>query len=164
MKMDVFRFGVIALVAAAVILNGCAGAPRTDTPTGGTDFIMYVRDGTGAEAHYEVGRDGSLAFGGGMAACIGKITWTGTLTAEELEQFRSLLQAQNWFDRKPASTGQPPTQMYRITINSPEVRRAFKVKGESPELEAIRELLARAALRRLEDDLRALPQPGPQRR
>jgi hypothetical protein len=124
---------------------------------------MYMRDATQAEMYYEVHRDGTLGFGGGIKARLNNTTWTGTLTPDELKEFQRLLAAEDWFKEKPASTHAPEKHLYRVEINAPENRRKFTVKGESERLRPIQQLLAKACLRRLEDDLKILPPPSSQR-
>jgi len=126
-------------------------------------MTMFLRDATGAEALYQVHDDGTLGFGGGWRARLGSVTWTGPLTTDEITQLRDLLAQHHWFRPPPTATGQPPDQMYRVDIHSPEGRSQFRIKGEHPDLQPIQALLARAALRRLESDLERLPKPSSQR-
>lgn len=124
---------------------------------------MFVRDQTGAEALYRVNHDDTLSFGGGMDARLGSTTWTGPMTPDETEHLRNLLIQREWFREKPGSTGEPKEMRYRITLNAPESRKSFTVKGQIPQLQPIRELFERIALRRLDEYLERLPKPSLQR-
>lgn len=161
------KFLVLSVLCVSVVSSGgctsSVGGPPADTPTGGLEFRMFVRDGSGAESLYQVNRDGSIEFGGGMKARLDDTAWKGQLTPDEIHQLRELVESHGWYQRNPASTDQPPKMIQRVTLNSPQVRRRFRVKGESPDVAPIRELLDHAALRRLEPDLERLPQPSAQR-
>jgi hypothetical protein len=153
------------LIAFATLLftfTGCGSSDsaRIASPTGGTDFTMAVRDETGAEEYFEIDRKGLLGWGGGTAARLTKVTFTTQLTDEELQQFREMLRAADWFRTKPVSTNKPPEFQYRVMINSPESRRTFTIKGDHPDLVPIRALLSEAARRRLKQDLNRLPEPS----
>lgn len=121
---------------------------------------MFVRDDTGAESLYQVNRDGTLNFGGGFNALAGHTTWTGQMTPREIQELRELIETHHWFTANPDSTQQPPGMLYRVAIDAPQVQKHFTVKGESPDVQPVRELLARIALRRLEGELKRLPQPS----
>lgn len=123
-------------------------------------MTMYIRDATDAESYFEIDRSGTLGFGGGIKARLFHTTWSGPMTAEEIQQLRAMFEAHDWFREDPQSTDQPPEQVYRVTIDAPERRGQFKVKGENQALAAIHQKLAKAALRRLEPTLRTLPEPS----
>ncbi len=144
------------LQVATFMMAGCSG-------TNGLELSMFSRDATGAEVLYEVKQDGTLGFGGGLSARLDKTTWTGALTPEESQELHRLLEEQNWFQDDPPSDGQPEGQTYRVMINTAECRRRFSIEGESPGLKRLRELLAKASLRRLDSDLKKLPLPSSQR-
>jgi hypothetical protein len=138
----------------------CRSAPRNASATGNLAMTMYVRDATGAESYYEVHRDGTLGFGGGLQARLFQTTWSGPMTAEEIAQIRAALEAQNWFRQPPRSTNQPADHIYRITIDAPERQKQFRVKGDTQALRPLHEIFSRIALRRLEPVLRGLPEPS----
>lgn len=146
-----------------VCLSGCKsgpGGPPADTPTGGLELRMFVRDASGAESLYQVNRDGSIEFGGGVNARLDRTTWKGQLTLDEIQRLRSLIESHGWYERNPPSTGEPPDMLYRVTINSTQARKRFKVMGESSEVAPVRDVLFHAALRRVQPDLERLPQPS----
>lgn len=126
---------------------------------------MFVRDGTGAESYYEVERDGTLRFGGGMDARLERTSWSGSMSPEEIATLERLLRLHGWYERRPASTNVPQDQVYRVKLSAPQVkglanRTSFRLKGESPDVQPVRELLERLALRRLAPQLQRLPQPS----
>jgi hypothetical protein len=157
------RFSLALWVSAIMCCTGltaCQSSRTASSPTGGLQITMYVRDATSAESYFEVDRSGTLGFGGGVKARLFQPTWSGPMMPEEIQQLRALLEAQDWFREKPGSTDQPPEQVYRVTIDAPQRRTQFKVNGENQALAAIHQMLAKAALRRLEPTLRSLPEPN----
>jgi hypothetical protein len=158
-----FSACVICVFVAAILLSGCASSQRLDSSTGGIELTLFVRDGGGSEEYYTVLRDGSLGFGGGMNARIAKVTWNDALTMEEIATLRDLIRDHDWCGRKWQSTREPESQAYRVSINSPECRRSFRLKGEHPDVQPVRELLRKASLRRLKSDLDRLPKPSAER-
>jgi hypothetical protein len=166
--MKRFIASSMCLVIAALLAHGLGGctslqSQREQSATGGLELTLFVRDATEAEAFFQVNADGTLGWAGGIYARLHSPKWTGAMTAEEIAQLRQLINDRDFFRVRPASSEEPPKQIYRILINAPEHRARFTVKGHSPELEPIRELLAKASLRRLEDDLNRLPAPSSQR-
>ncbi len=158
-------FFLCVLCASVVILEGCAGnGSRMESATGGVELSLYVRDASGAEMLYDVKRDGTLSFGGGMDARLGNTTWTGMMTEEEIRQLHELLSQREWFKAKLRSTDEPEGVLYRVSINAPQSRRRFTLKGEHESVKPVRELLEKVALRRLEGDLERLPKPSLERR
>lgn len=159
---------VLPLIAIVFVVQWGAGctslqSKREHTATGGLEMTLFVRDATQAEEFYQVTPDGTLGWAGGMYARLHSPKWTGPLTEDEIAQLRQLIAERDYFRTKPPSTEEPPKQIYRVLINSPEHRTRFVVKGHSGELEPIRALLAKASLRRLERDLNRLPPPSSQR-
>jgi len=148
--------------ACALSAAGCASttAVRANTATGGLELRMFVRDQTGATALYQVNPDGSLNFGGGFDALVDHTTWTGQMTPQEIQELRELIESHHWLSANPVSTKQPPDMLYRVELRATETRKHFSVKGESLDMQPVRELLAHISLRRLEDDLKRLPQPS----
>lgn len=161
-RVQLISFVVFAFVAIQAV--GCTSLQSHPKPsaTGGLEMTLFVRDETRSESFYQVTTDGSLSWAGGMAARLHSPKWTGPMTEDEIAQLRALLAARNYFRAKPPSTQVPEDHIYRVSINSPEHRTRFTVKGMSAEIEPIRELLATASLRRLEEDLNRLPLPSSQ--
>ncbi len=148
----------VTLVATLAPL-GCSGGSRVDpqSPTGGLSLKMLVLTQDNAAAMYRVGPDGTIHFGGGLDARQGKTTWSGPMTAEELQQLRDLIAQHGWYDAGPASTDRPPGRSYRIQLCWPQGRRTFRVVGRSLDVTPIERLLAHAAGRRHEAFLDTLP-------
>lgn len=151
---------LLVVIVCCAGLVGCQTSRATDSPTGGLQMTMYVRDATDAESYFEVDRSGTLGFGGGIKARLFQTTWAGPMKPDEIQQLRAMFEAQDWFREDPRSTDQPPEQVYRVTIDAPQRRTQFKVKGENQALAGIHQMLAKAALRRLEPTLRTLPEPS----
>ena len=143
-------------------LLGCSGGSRVDpqSPTGGLSLKMLVVTEDNAAALYRVQPDGTIHFGGGLDARQEKTTWSGPMTAEEIQQLHDLLTHHGWFDAGPASTDQPPGRSYRIQLRWPKGRQTYRVIGRSLDVTPIEQLLAQAAGRRHEAFLQTLPRPS----
>lgn len=146
------------------ILHGCSSAPAVDaqSPMGGVTLELRVRDVGGLHAAYLVHEDGTLMFAGGQDARWDRPTWTGSMTAEQIDQLIDLLEAHGWFDRSPTSTSDPPERRYEATLRSPRGERRYKVSGASPQVEPVHELLKQIAAARLDPFLDQQPKAGSQ--
>lgn len=153
---------VCVTLGAMLAAFGCAGGARVDpqSPTGGLSLKMLVLTQDNAAAMYRVEPDGTIHFGGGLDARQEKTTWSGPMTAEEIQQLRHLIAQHGWYDAGPASTGRPSGRSYRIQLRWPQGRRSFRVIGRSLDVTPIEQLLAHAAGRRHEAFLETLPKPS----
>jgi hypothetical protein len=154
--------GWAAAVSTALI--GCSQSLRLDgSATGGVALEMFVRGEANLAALYRVEPAGTISFGGGADALNRQVTWTGPMTAAEIDELRSLLDRHGWFAKAPGSTGEPPQRSYRIRLTTPEGRRRhFWVRGASEDVTPIHDLLERLARRRLDADhvIESLPRPS----
>ncbi|MCH8153460.1 MAG: hypothetical protein IH830_13935 [Planctomycetes bacterium] len=161
---------LLAALLAASMFPGCArsGAAESLWGTGGIALEMLVRGEGHLAALYRVQPDGTIGFGGGTDARNRRVTWTGQMTAQEIEQLRSLLQQHGWFHAVPSSTSSAADakRSYRIKLSWPQGRWRRHITGISPHITPLHDLLEQIARRRLEEDdaIKALPQPGPQSR
>ncbi len=157
---------LIRTVCVTLVLTlapiGCAGGSRVDpqSPTGGLSLKMLVLTEDNAAAMYRVKPDGTIHFGGGLDARQGKATWSGPMTAQEIQHLRDLIARHEWYDAGPASTDRPTGRSYRIQLRWPQGRRTFRVVGRSLDVTPIEQLLAHAAGRRHEAFLETLPKPS----
>ena len=151
----------VTLVATLAPL-GCSGGSRVDpqSPTGGLSLKMLVLTQDNAAAMYRVEPDGTIHFGGGLDARQEKTTWSGPMTAQEIQQLRDLIAQHGWYDAGPVSTDRPPGRSYRIQLRWPQGRRTFRVLGRSLDVTPIEQLLAHAAGRRHDAFLDTLPKPS----
>jgi hypothetical protein len=159
--------GRLLLCLAAVMAIGCESPSRTTGPDvmGGMTLEIFEAHTGGSYALYRVETDGTLRFAGGLDAQQGRFTWDGPLTAEEREQLLELLRRHGWFATEPPSTGEPPGTTYRVRIDrrsQPSIRRRWRIRGETPAVTEVADLLEQASRRRNEEFLRALPQPSRQ--
>ena len=153
---------VCVMLAATLGAFGCAGGSRVDpqSPTGGLSLKMLVLTQDNAAAMYRVEPDGTIHFGGGLDARQEKTTWSGPMTAQEIQHLRDLIAQHGWYDAGPASTGRPPGRSYRIQLRWPQGRRTFRIIGRSLDVTPIERLLAHAAGRRHDAFLDTLPKPS----
>ncbi len=156
-------------VIAVGLLTGCSfhGAADPLSPTGGIAMEMQVAGEGNLAALYRVQPDGKIQFGGGAEARNRRITWTGQMTAREIQQLRELLEQYGWFDTAPTFPRRDmpkPKRSYRLTLSWPGGRWHRRVRGASPQVTEIHDLLEQIARRRLEGHriLEALPTPSSQ--
>ena len=144
---------------AALLLGGCQGGDSAATVTGGLSLEMHVVGEQNLSVFYRVDENGMLGFGGGVDARERNVSWTGPMTEEEIERLRELVREHGWYDRKPTSTGEPEQRVYRIAFRSPEGSRRFTVRGASPDITPIENLLSDVSRGRLHPFLDSLIDP-----
>ena len=152
-------------MCATITFLGCSGGSRVDpqSPTGSLSLAMLVLTEDNAAALYRVEPDGSIHFGGGLDARLEKTTWSGPMTAEEIQQLHDLLERHGWYDAGPDSTDRPQGRSYRIQLRWPQGRRSYRLTGRSDDVTPIEQLLSQAAGRRHEAFLETLPRPSSER-
>ncbi len=123
---------------------------------------MLVDRGGGSVVLYRVRQDGMFEFAGGLDARLGKISWTGTMTDEEIVRVHELLHEMNWFHSAPESSHQPPELKYSIQCDGSWGRIRLKVEGENSRVRPMQDFLAGISERRLEEFMKGLPKPGVQ--
>jgi hypothetical protein len=151
------------IVALAVLLAGCS-APDPGSVTRGLSLEVWDRGLENRAVLYRVETDGTISFGGGRDAINQRISWTGPLTADEVDQLWVLLEDHGWLsgEVRAASTGEPRRRQCRIQLRWPGGRKRFRFRGENPDVEPVEALLAEASRRRLQGDLETLPRPSGQ--
>ncbi len=156
---------VVTLLTAAgllLVLCGCSGGGGTGavggrSPTGGFKLELRVHGEANLAVLYRVSEDGTIGYGGGADARNRTITWTGQMTPGEIDELRALLQKHGWFRGAPRSTGEPRKRVSRIKLSHDGRRHSYKVRGRSPDITPVEELLDRVARRRFERFLESLP-------
>ena len=83
------------IAALAALLAGCS-ASDPGSATRGLSLEMWMQGGENRAAFYRLETDGTLGFGGGADALSHNITWTGPLTAGEIERLWVLLDEHGW--------------------------------------------------------------------
>ena len=149
------------IAALAALLAGCS-ASDPGSATRGLSLEVWDRGAENLAVLYRVQTDGTLSFGGGRDAINQRTSWTGPLTAEEIDQLWVLLADYGWLsgDVKAASTGEPRKRICRIRMSWPGGAKRYKIRGENPDVEPVETLLAEVSRRRLERDLETLPRPS----
>ncbi len=127
------------------------------SPTGGIKLELRVHGEANLAVLYRVSEDGTIGYGGGADARNRTITWTGQMTPGEIDELRALLQKHGWFRGAPRSTGEPRKRVSRIKLSHDGRRHSYKVRGRSPDITPVEELLDRVARRRFERFLESLP-------
>ncbi len=171
-----WRHAVTLLAAAGLLLvlcgcsgwggrggRGAVGGPEGTggvggrSPTGGIKLELLVQGEANLAVLYRVSEDGTIGYGGGADARNRTITWTGQMTPGEIDELRALLQQHGWFRGAPRSTGEPQERVSRIKLSHAGRSHSYKVRGSSPEVTPIEQLLDRVARRRFERFLESLP-------
>ncbi len=146
--------------------RGAAGGPGGTeavggrSPTGGLKLELLVHGEANLAVLYRVSEDGMIGYGGGADARNRTITWTGQMTAGEIDELRALLHQHGWFGGAPRSTGEPKERVSRIKLSHAGRSHSYKVRGRSPDVTPIEQLLDRVARRRFERFLESLPKAG----
>ncbi|MDY7107453.1 MAG: hypothetical protein SYC29_02345 [Planctomycetota bacterium] len=156
--------GPVIFALLGALLVGCASSAgaRGRNVTGGLVLEVYVQPGDGSFARYRVETDGRLRFGGGQDAIDRRFTWSGPMTEEEIGRLTALIDEHRWLETSPPSTGEPAVREIEVKLRKGGTRRSFTVIGESEAVTRVLEVLETAALRRHDEFLRRLPQPGEQ--
>jgi hypothetical protein len=110
---------------------------------------------------YRVDDGGTLRFGGGADARLGRTSWSGAMSPQEIHELQSLLERCGWFEREPRTSGEPRTLRTRIAIRWPGGSRRYTLRGSSPDVEPVVAWLDRLARRRFDEVLRALQPQAP---
>jgi hypothetical protein len=162
------RSAAVALLLLPAVAVSCLGGCRSligadpNTVTRGLSLEMYAWGAGNYAVFYVVGTDGTIGFGGGLDARVQNVSWTGTLTADEIDRLWVLLEEHGWFsgDVKAATTGDPKERQYRIQVQWPGGQRKYRIKGENPDVAPVAELLDAAARRRMDSFMETLPKPS----
>ena len=150
---------IIVLVWACSSV-GC-GSSDASSLTGGLSFELLYRGPEQAVAYYTLDERGVLAFGGGMDAYMHRTRWKGELTPEDVEELELLIRKNQWFEAEPTSIGEPPPT-YELKLRGPQGAHDYRVRGRSPAIDPVLDLLDKIARRRFDKYLDRFPQPGAQ--
>jgi hypothetical protein len=154
---------ILLPVFLVLALTGCVVPKSSDRPdlTGGRTLEVFVAREAGAYELYQVDKWGSLQFGGGMDAYAGSTTWSGPLTADEIEEIFAIVDANRWNVPNSVPKGRD-LPLYRINYRGPERRKGFRlmITGDNAGTGRMHALLAAAAARRNEAFLDSLPKAG----
>lgn len=154
------RAAGVAAIATAM-LAGCASSNSADEPHASRLMLeMFLRDATNAEKLFRV-EDGELHFGGGLDARLRQTTWSTPLSDHDLTAIADAIDRVGWPRTKPAFSGEPEEQFWRISVRTQRGFARFKGRGRSDAAQQVHDVLDSIALRRLDRDLERLPKPGP---
>ena len=162
-------FGVTMVIMVIMALAaGCAGQSPTINERGvvfADDFYLelWIKGEANYATLYRVNGEHRLGYGGGADAFNRRISWVGTLTDEQYAQLQVLLEQHGWFAGSVSSPGEPAERVTRVQLRWPGGSRRFKIKGESADVEPVRQLLDDAARQRFQRDLERLPEAGQER-
>ena len=84
------------------------------------------------------------------------------MTDEQISEFLTILERQDWFGKKLESTGKPKGLVSRIDIRGPIGRKRYTLKGQSESVREMKAFLDQIARLRFEPILKQLPGPGEQ--
>lgn len=161
----------LAVVAtAAALLSGCASAPlapphEAGSPTDGLGLeLWFARIPTVQYQYFVVKADGTLEFGGGMAALNRQTEWKGKLTAEEGKTVRTLIDEAGWLTAESPNKKDGETPLAEIALMADGKSREVTISGANPQVQAVVDALQQVANQRLERYMRRLPDAGLQRK
>lgn len=158
---------LMLLVSVCVWLAGCASngsgiihsmPDRMD----GLFLELTVQRDKDSIAYYNVKKDGTIGFAGGVEAKRGDIEWTDALTDEERNRIVSMVESFGWLEREPASSAINPEHRYELLVRQGSKRSHVIVRGDHPQLVEMSALLEQICSRRFDEFIDRLPQPGMQ--
>lgn len=166
-KMLVVRSvgSIAALMIAFTLLAaaGCAGPAKSspgDGRTYGIALDLLIERDDGRRALYRFFPDGTLGYSGGPDARARRVTWTGTMSEEQVEQLIALINEHGWRTGEPAAGDKPDQITFLIDLRGPDGRHRYRVHGESPAVMPVYNHLYEVALQRFEHIIETLPQPS----
>ncbi|MCA9296174.1 MAG: hypothetical protein KC983_06640 [Phycisphaerales bacterium] len=161
---------ILVLALVATVLAGCSststggmfGDADGSTDSGFSLEILYT-DEANLAALYRIRPNDTFEFAGGRDALSGQATYTTLLSREEVDRVRLRIAEVGWETREPVSTDDPPKRRFAIRFTTERGSYSYRVRGESPDVRPVLELLDDFSRRRLKADLDRLPEPGLQR-
>jgi hypothetical protein len=168
MRTALLSAALLFITMVQITLAGCAGTATTENArqlAGGLALDLLVERTDGSRAFYRVFPDGTLGYGGGADARSRRITWTGTMTEQQVEHLARLVDEHGWHMREPKDGPNPDEVVFRIDLRTAEGRFRYRVRGDSPAILPVYNHLREIALLRFEHVIETLPRPGvePQR-
>lgn len=150
---------VIALLATA----GCAWPAKSspgDERAYGIALDLLIERDDGRRALYRFFPDGTLGYSGGPDARARRVTWTGAMSEEQVEQLIALINEHGWRTGEPAAGDKADEITFRIDLRGSDGRHRYRVHGESPAVMPVYNHLYEVALQRFEHIIETLPQPS----
>lgn len=139
-------------------------AGPADSPTGGVALLFDERIPDEQRfRRYELSPDGTLAFGGGKAALLGRTDWSTPLTAAQLAPILEALRGLDLLEREPACAPDAARGrvIVRIDLATPQGSVRRDLEGPCPDLAPLAEALHAPTLVRFDRAIEALPEAGP---
>lgn len=148
----------------AMLLAMLAGCAATRGPAGGAvgaEIELFVSQPGNSFARYHVDPDGTIRWGGGLDAKIGKYSWQGRLTADEAQRLVALVERRDRFRLAPvANNASGSGREWMIRYADDRYAYRHVVTGACPELAELRGILDEAASRRFSAELDRIAAPG----
>lgn len=159
----------LSLLLAILLVVGCGRGAQVkagpaDSPTGGVALLFEERIPDEQRfRRYELAPDGTLGFGGGQPAMLGRTEWSTPLTAAQLAPILEALRALDLLERAPACMPDAARGrvLVRIDLATPRGSIRRDLEGPCPELAPLAEALHAPTLARFDRALEALPEAGP---
>lgn len=150
------------------MLPGCASPPiepphDAASPTGGLGLsLWYAQIESRQYQLFEVSRDGSFNYGGGMEAFNRKTDWSGKLTPDEARAIRAAVDAAGWMTVPNASSGTAESPLAEFQLFADGKTRSFEIRGVDPAVTGLVDMMQKIANQRFERFLQRLPEAGSQ--
>lgn len=150
---------LVTVVAGSGGLGGCT-ATAADR-TGGLELRYERREEPVGLAIWTLETDGILRFAGGRDAILGRESWRGPVSEEDLARLRAvaegLLRVSATEPAEPAEAAS--TVRTRLDLRTPEGRRRLRRAGDPSDLEPLLRILQELSAARLDPVLQRLPRP-----
>lgn len=161
---------VVAAMLCLCALPGCTSQPLVPphdagSPTGGLGLrLWYAQIESRQYQLFEVDRDGSFRYGGGMVAFNRHTDWAGTLTPDEARAIRTMVDDAGWLTAEKPSQTTADTPLAELALYADGKTRNVEIRGPDPRVTAFVDALQKIANQRFERFLQRLPEAGSQTR
>ncbi len=152
--------GVFALGCASAGVGHSADNASSKQRTGGMSLDFSVKGPAGERARYVLAEDGTLSFSGGRDVVLEKVSWSGDLTNDEIQQVLDAIQSVGWYELEPASLPTEDQYVYTIDLESPQQNANWTITGDSPYVRPVYVALDQVSRKRFDSYLDRLPQPS----
>lgn len=157
---------LLSILLVVALQTGCSGSGHqgifsgsesVPSRTKGTNLEFMVHGPAGEQVRYMLKEDGTLSFSGGRDVTLDKVSWTGELTDEEIQQVLEVIQSVGWYDSEPTSLPEGDEYVYTIEFGSPQQSASWTVTGDSPDVRPVYVVLDRVSRKRFDSYLDRLP-------
>tara|TARA_B100001059_G_scaffold236532_1_gene287581 strand:- start:7625 stop:8194 length:570 start_codon:yes stop_codon:yes gene_type:complete len=157
-------FMAMCLVAAAVVLQGCAskwvvpGGP--DSPTDGISMQLLMEGQAQQLVRYRFNGEGVLLFAGGVDVPNDRFSWEGMILPKYGQSIAEAVRRGGWFKNPPTGDGSESATWTISAWNRAGTGIHFTVYGEDDSVREVYDILSRIAAARIDGFMKELPKPS----